>query len=149
MKERELLKQKKIEFVKSKKEMKHITAVSVIEFIESESSNIKMYRCELQDLLNYKECPPLAIKKKDTDIDDTIMWIQTELTFLKSNVIWLIPCGERGIWWAKTKVIDYKRALHQLWEQSQDICIIDIDNSVIFSISINENNIEIALKELI
>ena len=72
MENRKLLIQKKSELIKSKKQMNDITAVSVIDFIESDSNDIGVYKNMLQDLCNYKLSPPLATKKKDANTDNTI-----------------------------------------------------------------------------
>lgn len=60
---------------------------------------------------------------------------------------WLIPFEGVGEVWLKVKVNDCKKALSELWED-REICVVDVDNQVIFYIRVDEMNYEIALKRL-
>ncbi|AFS78658.1 hypothetical protein Curi_c16510 [Gottschalkia acidurici 9a] len=145
MNDRKLLIQKKANYIKAKNEMQEITAFTVVEFLEIDSIDMLKYREKLKDLTSRRICPSIATIDVKSDVKEIVQWLKKELPFLANEAIWIIPCGDMGLWWAKVKVLDYCDALEQLWNQKHEISIINVDNGSLFRVGIDEDIIEIAL----
>ncbi|WP_058486942.1 hypothetical protein, partial [Defluviitalea phaphyphila] len=98
------------------------------------------YRDRLRKLDMGGKTKRVATIDYNTEDEKITQWIIDKLTFLTDDSIWLIPCGETGIWWSKAKVLNYKEAIDQLWQQRRSLYIIDIDHDVIFDVSCEEDN---------
>ena len=129
-----------------KKQIKEIQAVKVIDFFDAKSEEIEKYSKHVNELHKHSY-PRLCTRKIEGDNDNLVEWILQNLQFINDGSIWLMPFEGMGIWWTKVMVLDCKRALNELWRYG-DICIVDVENKVIFYIGVNESNCEIALKQL-
>ncbi|WP_027629962.1 hypothetical protein [Ruminiclostridium cellobioparum] len=142
---KEMIRKKSI-LLNMKKQIEEIKAVSIIDFLEAESEEVTKYSESVSELHKYSY-PRLCTRKMDGDNDNLVDWFLENLSFIKDGASWLMPFKGMGIWWVKVKVDDCKKALSELWRFG-DICIVDVENKVIFYIGVNEANCEIALKQL-
>lgn len=146
MDDRKQMLRKKTILLNMKKQLKEVTGINVIDFIEAETEEIRKYSENISELHKYSY-PRFCTRKMDGNNDELIEWFLENLSFVKNDSIWLMPFEGMGVWWVKVKVVDCKKVLSELWKFG-DICVADVENKVIFYIGVNETNCEIALKQL-
>lgn len=146
MDDRKQMIRKKTILINMKKQLKEVIGINVIDFIEAGTEEIRKYSENISELHKYS-FPRFCTRKMDGNDDVLIEWFLENLSFVKNDSVWLMPFEGMGVWWVKVKVVDCKKAFSELWKFG-DICIVDVENKVIFYIGVNETICEIALKQL-
>lgn len=145
MESRKELIRKKIALLEVKENIKKIDSLYLIDILESESNEIRKYRSQINEL-NCYTYPELASKKIDID-NIIIQWIKKEISILKYSLVWILPFDDWGIWWIKVKVLDWEKAIEQLWVRGE-FCIIDENSKKCFYIQFDEGDCVIKFKQL-
>lgn len=135
----------KANFIKAKKEIQELSAVSVVEFFETESAKIKRLSDRLAAINNRKSCPPISVIKEIDNAEKIVEWVINKIPFIDNDSYWLLPVGGIGMWWAKVKVINGRQALNQLWSRDYELLVVSEEEDTIIQVNIDEDNIELSV----
>lgn len=146
MENRKELIRKKTALLKVKQDINKINSLYLIDLLEVKTDKIKKYINQIHELNSY-DYPEISSKTLDED-NIMIKWIIKEISILKDSNIWVMPFDEMGIWWIKVKVLDWEKAIEQLWYRGE-FCIIEESNKKCFYIQFDEDKCLIKYKQLV
>ncbi|MCK0473221.1 hypothetical protein [Halalkalibacter sp. APA_J-10(15)] len=113
--------QKRIALMKAKKTMKDLSYVELINIEEDGSIWLDVIAAPLKQFRRIG--PKSAFIKMMDEHNSTISWLENEVNFLKEEREWLILVPNSS-WpvcvWANVKVLDFSKAMTELWEASEN-----------------------------
>ncbi|MED4082010.1 hypothetical protein P4637_11955 [Halalkalibacterium halodurans] len=119
--------QRKIAMINARKIMGEFEYLQLINFEEQESHWIHLFQPKLEEFLKINSKP--TYEKVEGDIEKNyILWIEDRLNFLKNVKEWLIGVPNCSVW-ANVKVLDYAKAIEELWLFSEDNSFLIADKS--------------------
>jgi len=140
----EIIKQKKA-IMNARKAMKEFTCLELLDFEEFDSPWIDLFEPLLKQFRRI-DSKPTYYKLIGDSKENNIFWIENSLSFLKQKKEWFIvvPKCLQPVW-ANVRVLDYSKAIHELWEMSEpdNFLIADKSTGMIAKIFFEEQQYEI------
>ncbi|QHC05737.1 hypothetical protein GRQ40_04735 [Anoxybacillus sp. PDR2] len=113
----------------AKKVLKQLLYVELIAFEQHDSHWLKIFEISLKQFRKINSKPKYLMPIRD-DKNDYILWLVNSLYFFKDKEEWLIlvPNCTQPVW-ANVRVLDFTKALEELWKTSESRSFIIADKS--------------------
>ncbi|MBA4538816.1 hypothetical protein H1Z61_17210 [Bacillus aquiflavi] len=136
--------QKKIALMNAKKNLNKLSYIELIDFEDYDSHWVKLFEFQLKQFRKIDSDPTYI--KPIGDNNDYMSWFESSLDFLKEKKEWfiLVPNCLLPVW-ANVRVLNFTKAIEELWEKSEyrDIILADKSTGRIAQIFLEEKNYEI------
>ncbi|MBS2970789.1 hypothetical protein J9317_18760 [Metabacillus sp. KIGAM252] len=113
----------------AKKVMQQLTYLELIDIEEHDSTWLQVFESKLKEFRRIDSKATYTKSVSDLE-NNTILWIENTLSFLKEKKEWLIvvpKCPEPV--WANVQVLDYTKAIGELWNTSESNSFLIADKS--------------------
>lgn len=120
---------RKISLMNAKKSMLEFTYLELIDFEEYDSPWLELFESKLKEFRRI-DSKPTYIKLIGDIKNNTVLWIENSLSFLKEKKEWFIvvpKCSEPV--WANVRVLDYTKAIEELCNTSESNSFLIADKS--------------------
>ena len=140
---------RKISLINAKKVMADFTYLELIKFEEYDSPWLELFESKLKEFRKI-DSKPTYVKPIGDKKNNTILWIENSLSFFKEKKEWFIvvpKCTEPV--WANVHVMDYIKAIEELWTKSElnSFLIADKSTGTIVQIFFEEKYYEIHVEK--
>ncbi|MDY7224715.1 hypothetical protein [Halalkalibacterium halodurans] len=122
----EMVERKKA-LINARKTMGKFEYLQLINFEEQKSYWIHLFQPKLEEILKINSKPTYEKIEGDRE-ENYILWIQDCLSFLKNVKEWLIGVPYCSVW-ANVRVLDYAKAIEELWLFSETNSFLIADKS--------------------
>lgn len=121
--------QQKIAIMNAKKVLNELLYLEVIDFEEYDSNWLKVFEISLKQFRKINSKPKYLMPIGD-DKNGYVLWLVSSLDFFKDKEEWLIlvPNCTQPVW-ANVRVLDFTKALEELWKTSESRSFIIADKS--------------------
>ncbi len=136
--------QKKIALMHAKNSIKQFSNLELINFENKDSSWLALYENTLKQFRQIDSEPTYSRPIENSDND--LSWLKNSLDFFKEKKEWLIVVPNCPLpVWANVKVLDFSKALEELWEEAEsgDIIIADKSTGQVIQVFSEEKDYEI------
>ncbi|WP_433958696.1 hypothetical protein [Cytobacillus horneckiae] len=120
---------RKISLMNAKKVIEDFTYLKLINFEEYDSPWLELFESKLKAFRRI-DSKPTYIKPIGDIENNTLLWIENSLSFFKEKKEWFIvvpKCSEPV--WANVQVLDYTKAIEELWNTSESNSFLIADKS--------------------